>query len=69
MIALYFQKSEYEFTIVKEEFDGQNPPVLDRALQGEDLIYMKVSLIVPLFCVCDKSEDPSCLVNYILCHL
>lgn len=35
------KKSEYEFTIVKEEFDGQNPPVLDRALQGEDLIYMK----------------------------
>ncbi|KAL5075928.1 hypothetical protein RYX36_014912 [Vicia faba] len=35
------KKSEFEFTDVKEENDGQIPPVLDRALQGEDLIYMK----------------------------
>ncbi|KAI5406314.1 Meiosis-specific protein asy1, variant 2 [Lathyrus oleraceus] len=35
------KKSEFEFTDVKEETDGQIPPVPDRALQGEDLIYMK----------------------------
>ncbi|KAK2389282.1 REF/SRPP protein [Trifolium repens] len=35
------KKSEYDFTIVKEEIDGQMPPVLDRALSAEDLIYMK----------------------------
>ncbi|MCI28065.1 HORMA domain-containing protein, partial [Trifolium medium] len=35
------KKSEYDFTIVKEEIDGQMPPVLDRALPAEDLIYMK----------------------------
>jgi hypothetical protein len=34
---------------VKEEIDGQMPPVLDRALPAEDLIYMKVRLIIPLF--------------------
>lgn len=42
MIEFYRQKSEFEFTDVKEETDGQVPPVPDRALQGEDLIYMKV---------------------------
>ncbi|XP_019449643.1 PREDICTED: uncharacterized protein LOC109352218 isoform X2 [Lupinus angustifolius] len=34
-------KSEYEFTIVKEEVDGQAPQVFDKPLQSEDLIYMK----------------------------
>ncbi|KAE9617359.1 putative HORMA domain, winged helix-turn-helix DNA-binding domain-containing protein [Lupinus albus] len=34
-------KSEYEFTIVKEEADGQAPQVFDKPLQSEDLIYMK----------------------------
>jgi hypothetical protein len=48
MIVFYCQKSEYDFTIVKEEIDGQMPSVLDRALSAEDLIYMKVRLIVPL---------------------
>ncbi|XP_057451284.1 meiosis-specific protein ASY1 isoform X2 [Lotus japonicus] len=33
--------SEYEFTVVKEEVVGQIPQVFDRALQGEDLLYMK----------------------------
>ncbi|KAK8473830.1 hypothetical protein PHAVU_001G261701 [Phaseolus vulgaris] len=32
---------EYEFTIVKEEIDGQLPKVFDRALQLEDRLYMK----------------------------
>ncbi|OIW08019.1 hypothetical protein TanjilG_20120, partial [Lupinus angustifolius] len=35
------EKSEYEFTIVKEEVDGQAPQVFDKPLQSEDLIYMK----------------------------
>lgn len=43
MTELCCQKSEYEFTIVKEEIDGQIPQVFDRALQVEDRIYMKVS--------------------------
>ncbi|CAL0303394.1 unnamed protein product [Lupinus luteus] len=34
-------KSEYEFTIVKEEVDGQAPQVFEKPLQSEDLIYMK----------------------------
>ncbi|XP_004502295.1 meiosis-specific protein ASY1 [Cicer arietinum] len=36
------KKSEYEFTIVKEETDGQIPQVFDKTLQVEDLIYMKL---------------------------
>ncbi|KAL9332792.1 hypothetical protein ACSQ67_002402 [Phaseolus vulgaris] len=32
---------KYEFTIVKEEIDGQLPKVFDRALQLEDRLYMK----------------------------
>ena len=43
-MELHCQKSEYEFTIVKEEIDGQIPQVSDTALQDEDRLYMKVSL-------------------------
>ncbi|QCE13096.1 meiosis-specific protein HOP1 [Vigna unguiculata] len=32
---------QYEFTIVKEEIDGQLPKVFDKALQVEDRLYMK----------------------------
>ncbi|KAK7306363.1 hypothetical protein VNO77_44297 [Canavalia gladiata] len=35
------KKLEYEFTIVKEEIDGQVPQFFDRALQVEDRLYMK----------------------------
>ncbi|KAK7275541.1 hypothetical protein RIF29_16660 [Crotalaria pallida] len=35
------KKSEYEFTIVKEEIGDQAPQVFDRHLQTGDLIYMK----------------------------
>lgn len=58
MIELHCQKSEYEFTIVKEETDGQIPQVLDR-LQVEDPIYMKVSFNSSSFSfLCDVSVQP-----------
>jgi hypothetical protein len=36
------QASEYEFTVVKEEIDG------DKAPQVEDFVYMKVSFLLNL---------------------
>jgi len=48
-MKLQCQNLKYEFTIVKEEIDGQLPKVFDRALQLEDRLYMKVSFIFPYF--------------------
>lgn len=69
MIEFYCQKSEYEFTIVKEETDGQIPQVFDKTLQVEDLIYMRVSLNSSSLFVYVISEHLGWLVNCNLCHL
>jgi len=56
-MKLQCQNLEYEFTIVKEESDGQLPKVFDRALQVEDRLYMTVSFTFPYFFFRVSYED------------
>jgi len=49
LMKLQRQNLQYEFTIVKEEIDGQLPKVFDKALQVEDRLYMKVRFYFSLY--------------------